>query len=130
MSWFSDHVWPGPVVTAMQRNLAQLAQQQHKILEEIKTMAAREDAAYEALNANINTVREGWAALVASNAAKDARIAELEAALQNADAEAAAELEAAMAADSDADAAKVEAASAALDDLVAPPVEPAPNQPA
>lgn len=99
-----------------------------QLSKDVKTMGDREDAAYAALSGKIDTVKEGWAVLVASNAAKDTRIAELEAALATADADAAAELAAALEADSEGDAVKVEAAGAALDELVAPLVEPEPEQ--
>jgi hypothetical protein len=98
-----------------------------QLQKEVLAMGAREDAAYEALNANIAAVKDGWAVLVASNAAKDTRIAELESALADADANAAANLAAALDADSDADAAKVEAADAALAELVAPAPAPEPQ---
>lgn len=124
MTWFGDNVWPGPAVMAIRYDITRLAQQQHKILEELKAMAAREEAAYVKLSADIATVKEGWAALVASNAAKDTRIAELEAALAAADPTAA--VAAALELDSDADAAKVEAADATLAALVAPPAAPEP----
>lgn len=96
-----------------------------QLSKDVKTMGAREDAAYAALSAKIDTVKEGWAVLVASNAAKDTRIAELESALADADATAAANLAVALDADSEADAAKVEGAAAALDDLIAPAPAPA-----
>jgi len=98
-----------------------------QLSKDVQIMGAREDAAFTALSAKIDTVREGWAVLVASNASKDSRIAELESALADADANAAANLAVALDADSDADAAKVEGAAAALDDLIAPPVEPQPE---
>jgi hypothetical protein len=86
---------------------------------DVKVMAAREDAAYEKLNATILTVKDGWASLVAE---RDA----LKEALENADADAAAQVQAALDADSDVDAGKVEAADAALAELVpAAPEEPA-----
>src|SRR5688500_16364189 len=87
------------------------------IKKEIRAMAAREDAAYEKLAADIATVKDGWASLVAE---RDA----LKTALENADANAAAQVQAALDADSDVDAAKVEAADAALAELVAPPAPP------
>lgn len=128
MSWFTDFFWPANKLSDLERDIAALqhrVQNNHEItIKELRIMAAREDQAYEALTATILTVKDGWAVLVASNAAKDARIAELEAALANADANAAAQLATALAGDSDADAAKVEAANAALDDLVTPPAEP------
>jgi hypothetical protein len=107
----------------------------NQLSKDVQTMGAREDQAYAALNANIAAVKEGWAVLVAGNAAKDARIAELEAALANADANAAANLATALDADSEADAAKVEAADAAIAELVAAPApepqpEPTPQPPA
>lgn len=81
-------------------------------------MAAREDAAYEKLNATILTVKDGWASLVAE---RDA----LKAALEASDANAAAQVQAALDADSEVDAGKVEAADAALAEIapVTPPVE-------
>lgn len=92
-----------------------------QVMKELQFMGAREDAAYAALSEKIDTVKAGWASLVAE---RDA----LKAALENADANAAAQVQAALNADSEVDAAKVEAAGAALDELVAPPVEPEPGQ--
>lgn len=92
-----------------------------QLSKEVELMGAREDAAYAALSEKIDTVKAGWASLVAE---RDA----LKAALENADADAAAQVQAALDADSDVDAGKVEAAGAALDELVAPPVEPEPEQ--
>lgn len=83
-------------------------------------MGAREDAAYEKLNATILTVKDGWASLVAE---RDA----LKAALEDADADAAAQVAAALDADSDVDASKVEAADSALAELVAV-AEPEPGE--
>ena len=96
-----------------------------QLSKDVQIMGAREDAAYAALSEKIDTVKAGWASLVAE---RDA----LKAALENADANAAAQVQAALDADSDVDAAKVEAASSALDELVAPAPqpEPAPEPPA
>jgi hypothetical protein len=81
-------------------------------------MAAREDAAYDKLNATIATVKDGWGSLVAE---RD----RYKAALEAADANQAAAVAAALEADSDVDAGKVEAADAALAELVpAPSSEP------
>lgn len=92
----------------------------HTIRRLEERMGAREDAAYEALNANIAAVKEGWASLTAE---RDA----LKAALEEADADKAAAVQDALDADSEVDASKVEAASAALDELAGhteePPVE-------
>lgn len=123
MSWFTDFFWPADAISNIQRDITALQMTANIIKKELRTMADRENAAYDALNATILTVKDGWAVLVASNAAKDARIAELEAALEAADPTAA--VAAALEEDSVADAAKVEAADAALAELVAPPVEPA-----
>lgn len=127
MSWFSDYFCPD--VSDLHRDIAALrliADAQtvtlHKIRKELLIMAAREDAAYEALTATILTVKDGWASLVAE---RDA----LKEALENADANAAAQVAAALEADSDVDAAKVEAADAALAELVVP-AEPTPDEPA
>lgn len=90
----------------------------NRIEKELTAMAAREDQAFSDLNATIQTVKEGWASLIAE---RDA----LKAALEAADADAAAQVQAALDADSDVDAAKVEAADAALAELVATPEPPA-----
>jgi hypothetical protein len=100
-----------------------------KLLSEMEArMGAREDAAYDKINATIGTVKEGWAALQAENA-------NLKSQLENAGVEFQAKLDA----DSEADAAKVEAADASLSELVAvaeqppteePPVEENPAPPA
>lgn len=125
MSWFTDFFWPANKLSDLERDIASLRViadshtiTLHTIKREAREMAAREDAAYEALNATILTVKDGWASLVAE---RDA----LKAALENADAAAAAQVAAALEADSSVDAAKVEAADAALAELVAPPAEPA-----
>lgn len=82
------------------------------IMERLELMGAREDAADARIVELVGLVRDYLAG-------KDARIAELEAALAGADAEKAAEL----AADSDADAAAKEEINAALEGLL-PPVTP------
>ena len=84
------------------------------LIRKVDRMAAREDAAYEKLNASIQTVKDGWASLVAE---RDA----LKAALESADADAAVRVQEALDADSEVDAGKVEAADAALAELVATP---------
>lgn len=73
-------------------------------------MGAREDAAFEKLNSTIVTIKDGWAA-------KDAKIAVLEAQVAAAGPEQEAAVAAALEADSEFDAAKVEAADAALAEL-------------
>lgn len=89
------------------------------ILKELKKMSAREDAADARTVELIELVRQ-------HNADKDAKIAELQAALASADADKAAALESA----SDEDAGRQEAFNSALDELAgnaAPPAdEPAP----
>jgi len=87
------------------------------------SMAAREDAAYEQLNTSIQTVKDGWAALVAE---RD----QYKAALEQADATRAQAVADALEADSDVDAGKIEAANAALNELVAPAPPAEPEQPA
>lgn len=84
------------------------------LIRKVDRMAAREDAAYEKLSASIQTVKDGWASLVAE---RD----QYKAALEAADANQAAAVQAALDADSDVDAGKVEAADAALAELVAVP---------
>lgn len=134
MAWFEWIFWPRSAVsnieadtTALRVAATDLIRKSDTILKEIKAMGDRENAAYASLNANIAAVKEGWAVLVASNATKDQRIAELESALADADADAAANLAAALDADSESDAAKVEAADAAIAELVAPAPEPTPE---
>lgn len=131
MSWFTDFFWPAGALSDLQRDLAALrliadtnTVTLTNIMKELRIMAAREDAAYEALTATILTVKDGWAVLVNSNAAKDTEIAQLRAALEAAQAGVAETIAVAAAADSEADAAKVEAANAALTELVPPPAEP------
>lgn len=85
-----------------------------ELIRKVDRMAAREDAAYEKLNASIQTVKDGWASLVAE---RD----QYKAALESADADKAAAVQAALDADSEVDAAKVEAADAALAELVPAP---------
>jgi hypothetical protein len=124
VSWLEQLLWPRTrrVLSNIELDVAALrvAGLEQKtisntVLKELRAMGAREDAAYEKLAADIQTVKDGWGSLVAE---RDA----LKAALENADADAAAQVQAALDADSDVDAAKVEAADAALADLVAPPV--------
>lgn len=87
-------------------------------------MAAREDAAWEKQAADVAAVKAGWDTLVASNAAKDQQITDLQAALEAAGGDVQAQIDAALEVDSEGDAVKVEAANAALEALTAPPVEP------
>ena len=97
------------------------------IIERLADMAAREDAAWERNAQELAAVKEGWDSLVASNQAKDDKIAALQTALDEAGANVSAQVQAALDQDSEADAAKVEAANEALDSLVNPPApEPAP----
>lgn len=84
----------------------------------LDAMSEREDAAYAQLNSTIQTVKDGWASLVAE---RD----QYKAALEQADAEKAQAVADVLAADSDVDAAKVEAADAALAELNAQPAQPA-----
>lgn len=93
------------------------------IIERLDRMAAREEAAWEKQAADVAAVKEGWDALVASNAAKDQQISDLQAALEAAGGDVQAQIDAALETDSEADAAKVEAANSALESLLAPPVE-------
>jgi len=95
-----------------------------QITERLDIMAAREDAAWEKQAADVAAVKAGWDTLVASNTAKDQRIADLEAALEAAGGDVQAQIDAALGVDSESDAVKVEAANAALEGLLAPPVEP------
>lgn len=90
-------------------------------------MAAREDASYEKLNADIESVKTGWAALQAQNAALAADNQTLRDALAAADADKAAAVESALTADSETDADKIDAADAALASLL--PVEPPAEEP-
>jgi hypothetical protein len=80
-------------------------------------MANREQAAYENLSATIQSVRDGWTALVAE---RD----QYKAALEAADADEAAAVAAALEADSEYDAEKIETADAQLAELVAQPPAP------
>lgn len=83
-------------------------------------MGAREDAAHDNLNATIETVKAGWAALQAENANLKSQ---LDAAAVN--------YQAQLDADSEADAAKIEEADAKLAELTAQPAEePAAEEPA
>jgi len=115
-------VWGKDAVSDIERDTTAMKLKLDQIQKELKIMGAREDAAYAALSEKIDTVKAGWASLVAE---RDA----LKAALEDADADAAAQVQAALDADSEVDAGKVEAASSALDELVAtpPPVEPEPQ---
>lgn len=83
---------------------------------DVKLMGAREDAAFARQEELIGLVKEG-------SAAKDAKIAALEAELANADADAQARVDAALEADSEFDADKIEAGNSALEELVAPEPE-------
>lgn len=125
MSWFDRFCWPRAALSDLQRDVAagyvlleEIRNSNVDIKRELQAMAAREDAAYEKLNATILTVKDGWASLVAE---RDA----LKAALEASDANAAAQVQAALDADSEVDAGKVEAADAALAEIapVTPPVE-------
>ena len=122
MNLFEWLVWGKDAVSDIERDTTAMKLKLDQIQKELKIMGAREDAAYAALSEKIDTVKAGWASLVAE---RDA----LKAALENADADAAAQVQAALDADSEVDAGKVEAASSALDELVAtpPPVEPEPQ---
>ena len=126
MSWTDWFTWPRAALSNIEADTASvrmsvrsLTGKVDQLQKDVQIMAAREDQAYENLNATIQTVKDGWASLVAE---RDA----LKAALENADANAAAQVQAALDADSDVDASKVEAADAALAELVAPAPEPAP----
>ncbi len=130
MSWLEQLLWPRTrrVLSNIELDVAALrvAGLEQKtitntVLKELRAMGAREDAAYEKLAADIQTVKDGWGSLVAE---RDA----LKAALESADADAAARVQAALDADSEVDAAKVEAADAALADLL-PPAPPADEPP-
>jgi len=125
VSWFDRFCWPRAALSDLQRDVAagyvlleEIRNSNVDIKRELQAMAAREDAAYEKLNATILTVKDGWASLVAE---RDA----LKAALEASDANAAAQVQAALDADSEVDAGKVEAADAALAEIapVTPPVE-------
>lgn len=120
MNWFEWQWWGKAAVSDIQADAAatrlavnNLTLKIIQLQKDVKLMAAREDAAYEQLNATIQTVKDGWASLIAE---RDA----LKAALENADANAAAQVQAALDADSEVDASKVEAADAALAELVPP----------
>lgn len=128
MNWFEWQWWGKAAVSDIQADAAatrlavnNLTLKIIQLQKDVKLMAAREDAAYEQLNATIQTVKDGWASLIAE---RDA----LKAALENADANAAAQVQAALDADSEVDASKVEAADAALAELVPP--APQPEEPA
>lgn len=88
-----------------------------QLSKEVQIMGAREDAAFARQEELIGLVKEG-------SAAKDAKIAALEAELANADAAAQARVDAALEADSEFDAGKIEAGNSALEELVAPAPEP------
>jgi len=120
MSWFDRWLCPTPRQSNLEALVAKVLFKVSKLEERVIAMGAREEAAYAKLSADIQTVKDGWASLVAE---RDA----LKEALENADADAAAQVAAALEADSEVDAAKVEAADAALAELVAPPVEPEPE---
>lgn len=124
MSWLEQLLWPRTrrVLSNIELDVAALrvAGLEQKtvtntVLKEIRAMGAREDQAYAKLSADIQTVKDGWASLVAE---RD----QWKAAAEAAGADVAAQVQAALDADSEVDAAKVEAADAALADLVAPPV--------
>ena len=115
MNFFEWLWWGKSAVSDMNRKLDQLQK-------DVKIMGAREDAAYARQEELIGLVKEG-------SAAKDAKIAALEAELANADADALARVEAALEADSEFDADKLERGNAALEELVAAPQpEPEPEQ--
>lgn len=98
-----------------------------KILERLRIMGEREDAAWAKNSEDLAAVKSGWDALVTSNTAKDAQIVALQAALDAANAGTSEAVQAALAVDSDADAVTVEAANTALESLLTPP---APEPPA
>lgn len=83
------------------------------LLEMETRMTAREDASYEALNADIETVKTGWAALQAENANLREQLVA-----------AGQDFQAKLDEDSNADADKVDAADAALKSLTVPNAEP------
>lgn len=109
---------------------AGLAGMQALILKEFDHMAEREDQAWAKQAEDVQAVKDGWDALVASNTAKDQKIADLTAALETAGDDVQAQVQAALDTDSDADAAKVEAANTALEALVNPPAPVDDNPPA
>lgn len=123
MSWTDRFCWPRAALSDLQRDVAagyvlleEVRKSNVDIKKELIAMGARETAAYEALNATILTVKDGWASLVAE---RDA----LKAALEAASADVAAQVQAALDADSEVDAGKVEAADAALAEI-SPPAPP------
>ena len=129
MNLFEWLWWGKAAVSDIQANAAatrlavnNLSRKLDQLSKDVQIMAAREDAAYDKLNATIQTVKDGWASLVAE---RDA----LKAALEQADANAAAQVQAALDADSDVDASKVEAADAALAELFAPAPAPPADEP-
>lgn len=119
------------ILSDLQRDVFQLKLSLRELDKTIKKgfidMAEREDVAWAKQAEDIQAVKDGWAVLVAGNAAKDQRIADLEAALAAAGADQEVAVAAALDADSEADAAKVEAANAALESLAAPAPEPTPE---
>jgi hypothetical protein len=128
VSWLDYFTWPNAAISDIERDMAivkpAVLEQKtilNTVLKEIRAMGAREDQAYEKLAADIQTVKDGWASLVAE---RD----QWKAAAEAAGAEVAAQVQAALDADSDVDAGKVEAADAALADLL-PPAPPADQPP-
>jgi hypothetical protein len=128
VSWLDYFTWPNAAISDIERDMAivkpAVLEQKtilNTVLKEIRAMGAREDQAYEKLAADIQTVKDGWASLVAE---RD----QWKAAAEAAGADVAAQVQAALDADSDVDAGKVEAADAALADLL-PPAPPADQPP-
>ena len=126
MSWLDRFCWPRAAISDLQRDVAagyvlleEIRKSNVDIKKELIAMGVREDAAAARMAELVQLVKDG-------SAAKDAKIAALEAELANSDADAQARVDAALEADSEFDAGRIEAANTALEELVAvvPPVEP------
>lgn len=119
-AWWSSLFWPLNLLSDVQADVFAIRgsvvdsnRKLDDLTRKVIAMGVREDASDARLAELVGLVRDFLGG-------KDARIAELEAALASADADKAAEL----AADSDADAAKKEEVAAALEELLNPaPVE-------
>lgn len=127
MNWFEWQWWGKAAVSDIQADAAatrlavnNLTLKVIQLQKDVKIMGAREDAAYARQEELIQLVKDG-------SAAKDAKIAALEAELANADADAQARVDAALEADSEFDADKIEAGNSALAELVAAPADPEPQ---
>lgn len=118
--WLPRHWWPitwacWPLIVAAVQGL--IAPKLDQILKEVKKMAEQTQAAVAELVKDLHRLADGYAALQASNAAKDTEIAELRGALATADADKEAAIAAAVSADDASDAAAIADADAIVEGL-------------